>query len=130
MLAGGGGDVHLAGALAVEAAIAERRGDPAAAGRLRREALALARARGASAAAAGIPAGQAGSLAIPPGGELSPREIEVLALVAAGRTNREIAEELAISEKTAINHVTHILDKLGASNRAAAASWAVRNGLT
>jgi DNA-binding NarL/FixJ family response regulator/tetratricopeptide (TPR) repeat protein len=130
VLAGGGGDVHLAGVLAVESAIAERRGDAAAAARLRREARGIARARGASPVAAGIPAGQAGPTATPPGGELSRRELEVLALVAAGRTNREIAEELAISEKTAVNHVTHILDKLGASNRAAAASWAVRNGLT
>jgi DNA-binding NarL/FixJ family response regulator len=76
-----------------------------------------------------VTAGQAGPAATPPGGGLSRREVQVLALIAAGRTNREIAGELAISEKTAINHVTHILDKLGVSNRAAAASWAARHGM-
>lgn len=64
-----------------------------------------------------------------PGGRLSPRELEVLALVAGGSTNRKIAVALSISEKTAVNHVTHIYDKLGVSNRAAATSWAVRNGV-
>ena len=44
---------------------------------------------------------------------LSVRELEVLALVAAGRTNGQIAKELFISPKTASVHVTHILDKLG-----------------
>ena len=48
---------------------------------------------------------------------LSAREIEVLRLVAAGRSNGEIGEQLFISRKTAGVHVTHILDKLGVSNR-------------
>ena len=61
-----------------------------------------------------------------PGG-LSPREIEVIRLIAAGKSNREIAGELFISEKTVINHVTHILNKIGVDNRAAAAAFAVRN---
>jgi DNA-binding CsgD family transcriptional regulator/tetratricopeptide (TPR) repeat protein len=60
---------------------------------------------------------------------LSPREREVLALVAAGRTNRDIADALFISEKTASVHVTHILDKLGVSSRVEAALVAVRDGL-
>ncbi len=60
---------------------------------------------------------------------LSPREREVLALIARGLTNREIAEELTISEHTARNHVTSILDKLGLSRRAEAAVYAARLGL-
>jgi DNA-binding NarL/FixJ family response regulator len=60
---------------------------------------------------------------------LSPREIEVLRLVAAGRTNGEIAERLFITRKTAGVHVTHILDKLAVSNRVEAAMVAARLGL-
>ncbi len=61
---------------------------------------------------------------------LSPREREVLTLVAAGRTNRQIGETLFISDKTASVHVTHILDKLGVSSRTEAALLAGRSGLT
>jgi len=57
---------------------------------------------------------------------LSPRERQVLALIARGLTNRQIAEELVISEHTARNHVTSILDKLGFSRRAEAAAYAAR----
>jgi DNA-binding NarL/FixJ family response regulator len=57
---------------------------------------------------------------------LTPREAEVLTLVARGRTNREIAAELVISVKTASVHVSHILRKLGASNRREAAAIAHR----
>lgn len=60
---------------------------------------------------------------------LSPREREVLHLVAQGRTNREIAESLFISHKTASVHVTHILDKLGVASRVEAALMAARAGL-
>lgn len=60
---------------------------------------------------------------------LSPREVEVLGLVALGRSNGEIAEELFINRKTASVHVTHILDKLGVSNRVEAAMVAARAGL-
>ncbi len=60
---------------------------------------------------------------------LSGREIEVLGLVAAGRTNGEIARALFISPKTASVHVTHILDKLGVANRVEAATVATRLGL-
>jgi DNA-binding CsgD family transcriptional regulator len=59
---------------------------------------------------------------------LSGREWEVLELVAAGRSNAEIAETLFISPKTASVHVTHILDKLGVNNRVEAATIAVRVG--
>jgi len=50
-------------------------------------------------------------------------------LIAQGLTNREIAEALAISERTASNHVQHILNKLGFSSRARIAVWAVAHGL-
>ncbi len=59
---------------------------------------------------------------------LSAREWEVLELVAAGRSNGEIAEALFISPKTASVHVTHILNKLGVNNRVEAATIAVRVG--
>jgi DNA-binding NarL/FixJ family response regulator len=67
--------------------------------------------------AAGLPAG------------LSEREAEVLRLVAAGCSNRQIGEELSISLNTVDRHVSNILTKVGAANRAEAASFAVRNGL-
>lgn len=60
---------------------------------------------------------------------LSEREIEVLRLVAAGRSNGQIAERLFITRKTAGVHVTHILDKLGVGNRVEAAMVAARVGL-
>jgi DNA-binding CsgD family transcriptional regulator len=60
---------------------------------------------------------------------LSAREIEVLTLVADGRSNGEIAEQLFITRKTASAHVTHILDKLGVTNRVEAAMVAARMGL-
>jgi DNA-binding NarL/FixJ family response regulator len=56
------------------------------------------------------------------------REAEVLDLLAAGRTNRQIAEVLYISEKTASVHVTNLLRKLGVSNRIDAAAIAQRLG--
>jgi DNA-binding NarL/FixJ family response regulator len=62
-------------------------------------------------------------------GGLSRRELEVLALVAEGLTNRQIAERLVISEHTAIRHVSNILAKLGASSRAAAVGLAGERGL-
>ena len=60
---------------------------------------------------------------------LSAREVEVLRLVAAGRSNREIASDLVLSEKTVENHLTRIYGKIGAENRAAAAAFAIRHGL-
>ena len=62
-------------------------------------------------------------------GSISDREKEVLVLVAQGRTNKEIAENLVISENTARNHVSRILDKLGFSRRSEAASFAAQHGL-
>jgi len=61
---------------------------------------------------------------------LSPRETEVLALIAEGRTNREIGARLFITESTAAVHVSRILGKLGVSGRVEAAAVAIRLGLT
>jgi DNA-binding CsgD family transcriptional regulator len=69
----------------------------------------------------------------PPRGDafgLSRREHEVLALIAEGRTNREIAEALFISERTVHVHVGRVLAKLGVSGRVEAAAVAIRLGLT
>ena len=60
---------------------------------------------------------------------LSEREREILALVARGRANKEIAHELVISERTARTHVSNILRKLGLASRTQAALLAVREGL-
>jgi LuxR family transcriptional regulator, maltose regulon positive regulatory protein len=62
-------------------------------------------------------------------GGLTPREREVLGLLAEGLTNREIAERLVLSEHTVHRHVSHVLSKLGVPSRAAAAAHAVRSGL-
>ena len=61
--------------------------------------------------------------------DLSQREKEVLSLIAKGATNKAIADELVISEHTARNHVSRILDKLGLSRRSEAAVFASKHGL-
>jgi DNA-binding NarL/FixJ family response regulator len=61
--------------------------------------------------------------------QLSPREREVLGLVAQGKTNAEIALVLVLSEHTVHRHVSNILAKLGTSSRAAAVGTAVEQGL-
>ena len=63
-----------------------------------------------------------------PGG-LTKREVEVLRLLVRGLSNKEIAEQLVISRKTAGSHVEHIYTKLGVSNRAQASLFAVKHGL-
>jgi non-specific serine/threonine protein kinase len=60
---------------------------------------------------------------------LTPREREVVVLVARGMTNRQIAEALVITEGTAANHIRHILDRLTLDTRVQVAAWAVANGL-
>jgi DNA-binding NarL/FixJ family response regulator len=60
---------------------------------------------------------------------LTPRELEVLRLVASGRTNRAIAGELVISEKTVARHVSNIFAKIGLSSRAAATAFAYEHDL-
>jgi DNA-binding NarL/FixJ family response regulator len=64
-----------------------------------------------------------------PFSDLTPRELDVLRLVAAGKPNKQIAADLAISERTARTHVSRILRKLTLSSRTQAALWAVREGL-
>jgi DNA-binding CsgD family transcriptional regulator len=64
-----------------------------------------------------------------PTGPLSGRESQVLRLLAAGKTNREIGEELFISEKTVARHVSNIFGKLGVSSRAGAAAMAYQRHL-
>ncbi len=60
---------------------------------------------------------------------LTPREREVVVAIASGGTNRGIARELGVSERTARTHVSNILAKLGLTSRTQAAMWAVREGL-
>lgn len=60
---------------------------------------------------------------------LTGREVEVLALVALGKTNRQVAAELVLSEKTVARHLSNIFTKLGLSSRTAAAAYAHDHGL-
>jgi len=62
-------------------------------------------------------------------GVLSERELQVLHLLAVGKTNRAIADELFISERTVARHVSNIFDKLGVSSRSAATAWAYQRNL-
>jgi len=62
--------------------------------------------------------------------DLSPREVEVLRLLAAGKSNRDIADALCISLSTVASHVRHILTKTDCANRTEAAAYALRHGLT
>lgn len=64
-----------------------------------------------------------------PAERLTPREREIVAGVAAGESNREVARRLALSEDTVKHHLTSVFDKLGVSNRAALASYATAHGL-
>jgi LuxR family transcriptional regulator, maltose regulon positive regulatory protein len=91
-------------------------------------------------AAPGVPLGYLGRLVraferdaapVVPGlvEQLSPRELEVLRLLAAGRPNQQIAEELVVAPNTVKKHVTHILEKLGAANRTEATARARELGL-
>ena len=65
----------------------------------------------------------------PTADELTPREREVVFLIADGATNQQIASRLGVTERTARTHVSHILAKLGLASRTQAAMWAVRHGL-
>ncbi|HZA82184.1 MAG TPA: response regulator transcription factor, partial [Actinomycetes bacterium] len=60
---------------------------------------------------------------------LSPREAEVLRLIAVGRSNQEIARELFLSVRTVERHVTNLYAKIGARGRANATAFALRHGL-
>jgi DNA-binding CsgD family transcriptional regulator len=110
LLACGRGDRDRAAALLGDAeALAERIGMPTLIDRI--GALATSRAKRERA------------------GGLSPRELQILALVAKGRRNHEIAKALSISEHTAANHIRSILRKTGCANRTEAASYAHRHGV-
>jgi DNA-binding NarL/FixJ family response regulator len=110
LLVRGRGDRDQAGALLGEAAsLAGRIGMPALLGRVQ--------ALGTSVPGASLPDG------------LSPREVQILRLVARGLSNREIGRTLTISEHTAANHVRSILRKTGCANRTEAASYAYRHRL-
>jgi predicted ATPase/DNA-binding CsgD family transcriptional regulator len=61
--------------------------------------------------------------------DLTPTEVKVLQLLTAGRSTKQIAEELAVAVSTVDRHITHIYDKTGARGRAAAAAFALRHGL-
>jgi DNA-binding NarL/FixJ family response regulator len=63
-------------------------------------------------------------------GGLTAREREVAALIARGRSNREIAAALFLSERTIETHTGHIRDKLGLTSRAQVAAWAIERGLS
>jgi DNA-binding CsgD family transcriptional regulator/tetratricopeptide (TPR) repeat protein len=110
LLARGPGDRDRAGALLSEAAsLAGRIGLPTLLGRIQ--------TLGAPTPASGLPDG------------LSPREVQILGLIARGLSNREIGRTLSISEHTAANHIRSILRKTGCSNRTEAASYAHRHRL-
>jgi DNA-binding NarL/FixJ family response regulator len=64
----------------------------------------------------------------PRSADLTGREVEVLRLIAKGATNREIAEQLVISEGTVKNHISNILSRLGLRDRTQAAIYARENG--
>jgi DNA-binding NarL/FixJ family response regulator len=65
----------------------------------------------------------------PAGVELTGREHEVLALVIAGHSNKQIARRLGISEKTVKGHLTNLFQRIGVTDRTQAALWAERSGL-
>jgi ATP/maltotriose-dependent transcriptional regulator MalT len=83
----------------------------------------------AAASAPGVSSASGASMDVSASGMLSPREREVLALVAEGKSNREIAEALVVTEHTAKYHVASLLNKLGATSRAEAVTRAVALGL-
>ncbi|MDA1360451.1 response regulator transcription factor [Glycomyces luteolus] len=70
-----------------------------------------------------------GNISAPSAPSLTPRESQVLGLIAKGQTNRQIARALGVSEKTVKTHVTNLLRRIGAADRTQAALWAVRHGI-
>ena len=100
------------------------------------EAMSLEEAVDLALGATGVPAGGARAPgarrtndADGPAAGLTPRQLEVARLVAGGLSSREIAAGLSITERTAENHVEHILSRLGFRSRVQIATWAVEQGL-
>ena len=62
--------------------------------------------------------------------DLTPREREIAALIAQGRSNGEIAGELVLSKRTVEKHIANILSKLGLTSRAQIVRWAIEHSLT
>ena len=79
------------------------------------------------AAVAGTASAEAPEASLPDG--LTPREAEVMSLIAAGLSNAEIADRLVITEATVKSHVNHLFGKTGVRDRAQAVAYAYRNGL-
>jgi DNA-binding CsgD family transcriptional regulator len=127
-----GADTWLAHTANEYARLLRRRpgGDQARADALLGEAAALAERIGMAGLVARIQAlgsSAPAAAALPDG--LSPREVQILELVAQGLSNRQVGTSLSISEHTAANHVRSILRKTGCANRTEAASYAHRHGL-
>lgn len=125
---------ELGAVLQLKAGIELAAGTPAgisAAGEALREARKLYEQAGNSIPVSAIGARLAALESKPAGNPngISEREMEVLRLVVAGKTNPEIADLLFISRKTVANHLTSILSKTSTDNRAAATAYAIRNGL-
>ncbi|MBA3369534.1 MAG: response regulator transcription factor, partial [Geodermatophilaceae bacterium] len=116
------------------AEVLQARGGPqnlAAAAREARTALAAMRAlhmQGRAATCAQLVTALHSDLA--KGTVVTPREREIVVLVADGLSNRQIAQQLFVSERTVETHVSHVLTKLGASKRVDIATWAVAGGLS
>ncbi len=134
-----GSPVHLASTLAAEIAHLQRTGERSGriqAGRIEERAAAARRlaerhglVRVRRLLDEALPAKSASAAPAPGGDGLTARETEVLRLVGAGLSNRQIAQRLVISENTAANHVRSILIKTGAGNRTQAALYASARGL-
>ncbi len=80
-----------------------------------------------------LPVDETATVAAVPGvgpERLTPREVEVLRLLAAGQSNREIADDLVVSVRTVEHHVERIYAKIDARGRVDATAWALRHGLT
>jgi DNA-binding NarL/FixJ family response regulator len=73
------------------------------------------------------PATQPAAAAAADAAPLTPREIDVLRLIAGGRSNRQIADDLVISERTVVRHIANIYAKVGAHGRADATAYAFRH---